>query len=112
MAEYTYNDNNGKLDTLTYGNGLVVKYFYDALDRVSKVQYNNGSGFVTKYTYEYDGAGRLKLMYDAETSTRTMYSYDTAGRLLKSYNYKSGKILNATSYTHDCCCCSCDRRSF
>ena len=68
---------------------------------MSKVQYNNGSGFVTKYTYEYDGAGRLRQMYDSATGTRTTYSYDTAGRLLKSYNYKSGKILNATSYTYD-----------
>ena len=44
LASYTYLANNGKLDTLTYGNGLQEKYYYDNLDRVSEIWYNTGEG--------------------------------------------------------------------
>ena len=36
LASYTYNDNNGKLNTLDYGNGTSVKYLYDSVDRISE----------------------------------------------------------------------------
>ena len=42
LASYTYHANNGKLETLTYGNGDKVKYVYDALDRVKEIWYNAG----------------------------------------------------------------------
>lgn len=43
LASYEYNDNNGKINTLTYGNGHKVHYVYDTLDRISEIQYNIGS---------------------------------------------------------------------
>ena len=49
---------------MTYGNGLQIKYVYDALDRISEVQYNVGEGgaFETVYSYRYDASGRLQSM--------------------------------------------------
>ena len=34
LATYTYNSYNGKLSSMTYGNGTTVSYIYDALDRI------------------------------------------------------------------------------
>jgi len=48
---------------MTYGNGLQIKYVYDALDRISEVQYNVGEGgaFKTVYTYTYDAWGNCTV---------------------------------------------------
>ena len=43
---HTYNANNGKLNTLTYGNGKVVQCIYDHLDRISEMCYNFKQGIV------------------------------------------------------------------
>ena len=63
LASYTYRPNNGKLETLTYGNGLSAKYVYDALDRIVKIDYNIGEGgaIETVYEYTYNAAGREDL---------------------------------------------------
>ncbi|MBQ9797120.1 MAG: hypothetical protein IJW50_05295 [Clostridia bacterium] len=53
LASYTYLANNGKLDTLTYGNGLQEKYYYDNLDRVSEIWYNTGEGGAMELRYSY-----------------------------------------------------------
>ena len=89
LASYTYNQNNGKLSVLTYGNGHQVKYLYDALDRVSKIQYNTGSGnaFETVYEYTYDAAGNLFSITDHISDEVTMYKYDATGKLMDSYVY-------------------------
>ena len=96
LADYSYNPNNGKLNTLTYSNGLKVKYEYDTLDRVSKVQYNIGENeaFETVYTYEYNSAGRLFSVTDHTSNEVVVCQYDSAGRLLKTYSYDSKTYLN------------------
>ena len=68
LASYTYNDYNGKLSELTYGNGHKVKYVYDELDRTSEILYNTGSGgtFETVCKYEYDSGGRPQLQGQLE----------------------------------------------
>ena len=57
LASYTYLVNNGKLDTLTYGNGLQEKYYYDSLDRVSEIWYNTGEGGAMELRYSYGIGG-------------------------------------------------------
>ena len=37
IVDYTYNSNNGKLNTITYGNGFKEQYVYDTLDRVIEI---------------------------------------------------------------------------
>ena len=87
LASYTYNSNNGKLNSLVYGNGLNVRYVYDELERISEIQYWNGSSgsFDTIYSYTYDSAGRLRSVTDHDSFDITVYDYDNAGRLISSY---------------------------
>ncbi|MBQ3482990.1 MAG: hypothetical protein IJA78_02320, partial [Clostridia bacterium] len=89
LASYTYNANNGKLATLTYGNGLQVRYVYDALDRVSQIQYNIGEegAFETVYSYTYDAGGRLHSVTDHEADKVTVYGYGGVGRMDHSHTY-------------------------
>ena len=96
LASYTYNSNNGKLNTLVYGNGLNVRYVYDELERISEIQYWNGSSgsFDTVYSYTYDSAGRLRSVTDHDSFDITVYDYDNAGRLISSYVYNSSSGYN------------------
>ena len=89
LASYEYGTSNGKLSTLTYGNGLKVKYLYDALDRVEEIQYNIGTNgaYQTVYTYRYTSAGLLYAVTDHINSTTTMYQYNSSGQLIQSYVY-------------------------
>ena len=68
---------------LTYGNGLKVKYEYDALDRIEKIQYNIGTNkaFVDVYSYEYYADGKLYTVTDHVLDEMTQYIYDAAGKL-------------------------------
>ena len=105
LASYEYNDNNGKINTLTYGNGHKVHYVYDALDRISEIQYNIGSNgaFETVYTYTYDSAGNVYSIRDHRSSEVTMYRYDAQGKLVQSYVYDDYTYLNlyGTSVYYD-----------
>ena len=87
LADYSYNENNGKLDMFTYGNGLKVKYLNDQLDRISEIQYNIGEdeSFETVYRYAYNSAGSLYSVTDCVNQEVTVYQYDSTGRLLKTY---------------------------
>lgn len=96
LADYSYNSYNGKLNVLTYGNGHKVKYIYDVLDRVSKVQYNTGANgaFETVYSYTYDSAGNIYSVTDHTSDEVTLYKYDAAGKLMDSYVYDRNTYLN------------------
>lgn len=105
LADYTYNTNNGKLNVLSYGNGHQVKYVYDALDRISEVQYNTGTNgsFETVYSYTYDSAGNVYSVTDHISNEVTLYKYDAAGKLMQSYVYDEETYLNlyGTSIYYD-----------
>ena len=95
LASYTYNSNNGKLNTLTYGNGDKVKYYYDVLDRVEEIWYNNGSGSdYIAYSYKYDTAGSLSSVTDHINNETTVYRYDASGKLMQSYVFDSETYKN------------------
>jgi len=81
---------------MTYGNGLQIKYVYDALDRISEVQYNIGEGgaFETVYAYTYDAGGRLFSVTDERANEVTVYQYDLRGNLLQSVVYDSAEYKN------------------
>jgi len=103
LASYTYNANNGKLDTLTYGNGAQVKYVYDALDRIEKIQYNNndGEGFVDAYEYLYDDNGNLVLLNDHLGNRTIANQFDTKGRIKRSVTYDGEAHESVYSVTYD-----------
>ena len=81
---------------MTYGNGLQIKYVYDALDRISEVQYNVGEGgtFETVYTYTYDAGGRLFSVTDVRNEQSTVYRYDLVGNVLQTYVYNTEDYVN------------------
>ena len=67
LASYTYegNVNNGRLATMTYGNGDSVSYTYDAFDRQRTAAYNDVDRTtherknVATYHYDYSGDNDL-----------------------------------------------------
>ena len=59
LAEYTYNQNNGKLNRITYGNGFSVTYVYNVLELLTEVWYNYADGTRERvYEYEYTADGQ------------------------------------------------------
>ena len=103
LASYSYNSNNGKLNTLTYGNGLNVHYVYDQLNRVSEVQYRQGStgSFTTAFSYTYNAGGQIHSIRDHASDEVTLYKYNAAGKVIGSYVYDETAELNkygATAY--------------
>ena len=99
LVSYDYNAGNGKLNTLTYGNGLKVKYVYDELDRISEICHNNSSGgYDTAYSYEYDSYGKLFSVTDHISGETTVFSYGANGKLTGSYVFDTStyNTLNST----------------
>ena len=105
LVSYTYYPNNGKLETLTYGNGLIVKYFYDALDRIVKIDYNIGEGgaFETVYSYKYAALGYLESVQDHVNRTSEHYVYNATGNLLQTvlYDEETQAVSLLSNATYD-----------
>ena len=53
LASYEYGENNGKLKKITYSNGLIVEYYYNALEKPKKVWYTENGTRTLAYEYEY-----------------------------------------------------------
>lgn len=94
LADYTYNSRNGKLSKITYGNGFIVNYVYDELDKIQSIKYNN----TVAYQYEYDANGNLCKLIDKTGNRTYQYKYDDQGRLTGFYESISG--TNTTSATN------------
>ena len=104
LASYTYNEYNGKLATMTYGNGTKVEYVYDELDRVSEVWYTEGTEDEAKaYSYEYDANGNLYRFNDHTAGRVHVYKYDLNGNMLMAVEYAEDDFYNkfSTDITYD-----------
>ncbi len=93
-------DARGNLSSSTFGNGQVLEYVYDALDRLQGVKYQGS----TRYSYEYDARGNIVKVTDNVNDVITYYTYDLADRLLsfrdstgRYVKYEYDKNNNATS---------------
>ena len=102
IVSQTYNDYNGKISSVTYANGTIINYYYDALARIEKIVYNN-SGVETVYEYEYDSNGNLNKFIDHSLDRVTLYKYDDNGRMTNFLEYDSEKNENLSSawYVYD-----------
>ncbi|MBQ7380030.1 MAG: RHS repeat-associated core domain-containing protein [Clostridia bacterium] len=88
LATYEYANNNGKLESMTYGNGIIAKYFYDQLDRVVEMCYTDSSGTtLDKFTYTYRADGRLHTVESVVSKRGYEYSYDAKGQLTGYQEY-------------------------
>lgn len=96
LATYEYNDYNGKLCKIVYGNGLIVEYIYNSLELLEKICYTYSNGTtetITEYTYTRDG--NLHSVKDFKSSSTTVYEYDSIGRVSGSYKYSEFEDSNA-----------------
>jgi YD repeat-containing protein len=74
VASYGY-DNVGDLQSVTYGNGVLHAYRYDAGNRLTNLGATKGSTNLFGYGYAVDAAGHRTSV--TEQSGRTVnYSYD------------------------------------
>ena len=63
----TYAPNNGKLTSSTYGNGASINYYYDNLDRIVSLRYNNNEQ--TAFNYTYNRFGSVSAITDTASGT-------------------------------------------
>ena len=104
LASYSYDGsvNNGRLTTMTYGNGDSVSYTYDAFDRQRTAAYNDG----TTYHYDYSGDNDLARQYVTDGSgavtEQYSYQYDSLGRLIHSrQSTGGGTLVQLTQHMYD-----------
>ena len=101
LMENVYAANNGLLDSTTYGNGTVVEYTYDKLDRVTRMVYSGG-----RYVnYRYNAEGSLaELDYgegDAAPTATYRFEYDSLGRLIRSQQRDGNTVTQRTEQLYD-----------
>ena len=83
LAQYQYDQFNGKLQTMTYGTGEIVRYVYNELDRIAQIWYTvPGKTEVCRYRYTYTDNGSLSRVEDLVISQETLYQYDASGNLI------------------------------
>ena len=104
LAEYTYNQNNGKLNRITYGNGFSVTYVYNVLELLTEVWYNYADGTRERvYEYEYTADGQVYKFVDNIAEKTTKYKYDVNNRVVGIVEYKNGEVHHAyaSQYVYD-----------
>ncbi len=105
LVAYIYDSDGINVKTVTYGNGLVIKYVYDMLDRIEKIQYNG----IDRYTCAYTGNGTVLSVTDEKNCERKVYlsngntdcvlTIDTTYNTVKAVAYSvaddDGKTISA-----------------
>lgn len=112
VASYAYNDQNGKLKTVTYANGFAEEYVYGALDRITEIWYIQDGVSTQAFEYLYSDDGNLLRFDNLLADEVTVYRYDSAGRLISAataeddtyelyseYSYDAYSALQSLSYT-------------
>ncbi|MBQ7363870.1 MAG: hypothetical protein IJW48_05435, partial [Clostridia bacterium] len=97
LATYTYNDRNGKLNKITYGNGFIVEYEYNSLELLSMVWYTNNGTKTLAYSYEYTADGQVHSFTDNLSGITTEYKYDVNNRLTGYIEYKNNEVHHTYS---------------
>ena len=99
LSTNTYAPNNGKLTSSTYGNVVTVNYFYDNLDRIVSLRYNNNEQ--TAFNYTYNRFGSVSAITDTASGIAKIYDYDTVGRLISARTENGTNDVFRTHYTYD-----------
>ena len=85
---YVY-DNAGNMIQKTDRNGTVLKYDYDAMNRIIKEYAKVGASEVIKSTYAYDARNNLIEMRNNDSAIETRYNNDNC--LVRTYAYQNGE---------------------
>ena len=121
LSTNTYDD-DFRLETVTYANGLSARYEYDDLDRVQRIEQCEDATaqnptYVLTYEMIYNGEGDLYEIRNYRTGRASFFDYDHAGRCMASkeraftftenngvYTVQSyGAILSSYGYQYDEC---------
>ena len=79
LVTNTYEDGNGYLSSMTYGNGTKYSYTYDDYGRVTSIALND----VPRYILVYDANGNLAYTYTVSGNTKQEYTYDNSGNVVR-----------------------------
>jgi YD repeat-containing protein len=96
-------DAAGNLLTSTDAKGQQARYAYDALNRVTRMDYFSAAGVLAaSHTHTYDAGTSQKgrLTGIEEPASTSSYSYDQQGRLLSESRTING-VVYATGYAYD-----------
>ena len=94
-TRYTYTA-SGQIDTCTHPDQSVIRYSYDALDRLLQTVNNYGTDAARSTTLSLDALGRIRSQTDPAGDVRS-YTYDAAGRVIASTDQNG----NATLFYYD-----------
>ena len=101
LTTRAYEAKNGELLSVTYANGLVKNYGYDANKRLNQEKY----GSVTKAWYYYNSTNQIGRVNDLKAGKVTEYTYDLAGRPIRlddsDGNYLSAKYDKENAVTYN-----------
>lgn len=97
LSTYTYGENNGALQSVTYGNGFTTGYNYNAAGQLVSKSYNGE----TVYTWKYGTAGEAQEHVDIANSLLYNYDYDSTGRFIRESAFKDSERLYTTEYGYD-----------
>lgn len=97
LASYDYSEQNGHLNSMTYGNDAGITYVYDELDRLIGEEWDDG----TSYRYFYNSEGALAKKVDTDTGDTVNYEYDSIGRLIHSSTTENGTTTMLTEHMYD-----------
>ena len=94
LATYTYNENNGKLKKVTYGNGFIIEYVYNDLENISEIWYTVNGSNTLAYKYTYTESGLLHKVEDVRNSKTVVYNYDKNQRLIFASEYNNSDMYS------------------
>lgn len=104
VEQATYNPRDGKLATVTYGNGVTASHQYDDQLRLVSIAYTTPDGRTFRNTRDISASGHISAeMYQAgDTTSRFSYVHDLDGRLVNA-SVTAGIAPTATAwaYTYD-----------
>jgi RHS repeat-associated protein len=95
LVSYTLQARTGRLEALTYGNGDVLNYSYDAFDKLEQVSY----GATPLYRYAYNNSGNVGYHSDLVQNKQYWYDYDSLERLGKITRKDASGVLTWSQYT-------------
>ena len=114
LSTNTYDD-DFRLETVTYANGLSVHYVYDKLGRVEKIYQTENNTESRVYEMIYNGEGDLYELRNYRTNRASFFEYDHAGRCMASKERGMdvddntgeligyGAIVSSYKYEYDAC---------
>lgn len=103
LATYAYYNGYGALKKMTYGSGAAadyVEYFYDTLDRATKIVYNNGK--YIEYTYNAEGS-IAQIVHGTSTGIikTLIFEYDSLGRPIRTRELNGDSIVQEVEHLYD-----------